>query len=104
MGKDLKDYGLVFRSVAGNPKISKGARLLYCLLCTWRDKETNICFPGTNLLCETMDSNRQRINEWLQELEDHKAIERHTRFDTKSGRKIRTIIVTDDNYEKPCSS
>lgn len=98
MGKDLRDYGLTFRSVIGNPQISKGARLLYTLLCTWRDKESNVCFPGTDLLCIHMGSNRQRINEWLLELETFKVIRRDTRFNNLNGRKIRTILITDDNY------
>ena len=100
MGKELRDYGIVFRSVVGNPLISKGARLLYALLCTWRNKETNICYPGTALLTTSLSSSRQQINIWFIELEQFKAVQRYTRIDNLSGKKIRTIYITDENYDK----
>lgn len=99
MGKDLRDYGIVFRNIVGNRELSYGARVLYSLLCTYRDRETNGCFPGTDLLCEHMGTdNRTRINGWFKELEQVNAVRRETRFNNLNGRKIRTIIITDDNY------
>lgn len=100
MGKDLREYGISFRSVVGNPNISKGARLLYSLLVTWRDIETDACYPGSKLLCEHMGSDRQQVNVWLLELERHNVIRRDTRFNNENHRKIRTIVILDDNYRE----
>lgn len=101
MGKELRDFGIVFRSVACNNKLSYGARTLYSILCTYRDKSTNTCFPGTNLLKDALGTtNRTRINDWLQELEDVKAIRRDTVFTTDKHIRRRTIVITDDNYEE----
>ena len=99
MGKDLRDFGIVFRSVLGNKELTYGARTLYALLCTWRDKDTNVCFPGGELLTSNLGASRQQINDWFKELEKHKVLERQTRFNTLNGKKIRTIIIMDDNYE-----
>lgn len=100
MGKDLRDYGIVFRDVVGNNKLSYGARTLYTILCTFRDRETNTCFPGTELLCEYLGtSNRTRINGWFKELEDIRVVRRDTRFNNLNGRKIRSILIMDSNYE-----
>lgn len=99
MDKQYTEFGLVFRSVICNSDISFPARTLYSILCTYRDKGTNACFPGTDILCKATGSNRQRVNDWLLELEKAKAICRHTRFNTLTGRKIRTIVITDNSNE-----
>lgn len=99
MEKDkLSGYGIVFKDVMCNSKLSYGARTLYAILCTYRDRETNCCYPGTDILCEGLGTNnRNRINGWIIELEIAGIVRRETRFNTLNGRKIRTFIMLDKN-------
>lgn len=92
----LKDYGIVFKSIMFNSKLSYGARTLYGILCTYRDMSSNTCYPGTTVLQEALGTNnRTRINDWFQELEDANAIKRHTEYMPTSHKKRRMVEILD---------
>lgn len=95
---DLTGYGKIFKTIVCNNELSYGARTLYSILATYRNMSTNSCFPGTDILCEAMGTtNRTRINDWFLELENAGILRRETRMNTKNGKKIRTIVITDGN-------
>lgn len=60
-------YGIVHRSVLQMKTISRGAKLLYALLCSYANKEGQ-CFPSEETMAADLQMTSRGIRKWLGEL------------------------------------
>jgi hypothetical protein len=60
-------YGIVHRSVLQMKDISRGAKLLYALLCSYANKEGH-CFPSEETMASDLKTVDRSIRRWLGEL------------------------------------
>lgn len=96
MGKETGDlYSKVIIDVARDPNISRSAKALYMILCTYRNTITGKAWPTNNTLLESLGgSGRNNIGKWFEELVDKKVIslEYERRHESKQHIRIVTFL------------
>jgi len=93
--KDTDIYGIIYAWVMKSKEIEIGPKALYALLCTYREASNNTCFPGDSKLAEQLMVDIRTIRRYMLALQQARIIERITLFDPHSGKKKRTILLTD---------
>ncbi len=88
---DKPIYSKQIDDVALNPLISRSAKALYSVLCTFRNTNTNTCWPGNETLCEALGTSRDYIADWLKELVKHEVISIEITTHYKNKHKVRVI-------------
>lgn len=93
-------YGTVMQQVLLDPKISKSAKALYAVLCTYRNTHTNTAWPTNETIGECLGSDRWQVKKWLDELVDKNVIS--ITYDThyKDKYKTRTIRFLHDYSDR----
>ena len=86
--------------VARDPTISKSAKALYLVLCTYRNTNTNTAWPTNDTLTECLGSDRWQIGKWMKELEDKKVISVTYEKHYKDKYQVRIITFLHDYSDK----
>lgn len=106
MGKEMSDnidkplYCKGIIDVLRDSSISKSAKALYAVLCTYRNTHTNTAWPTNETIGECLGSDRWQVKKWLDELVDKNVIS--ITYDThyKDKYKTRTIRFLHDYSDR----
>jgi len=66
----LVKFGVVDKDVVGHPELSMGAKALYSLLCCFKSKTLDQCFPSNTLLAEHLGCNERSVTRYFKELNE----------------------------------
>lgn len=106
MGKETGDlYSKVIIDVARDPNISRSAKALYMVLCTYRNTITGEAWPTNEVLCEHLQTKgRNMIGKWFDELIEHKVITLEYKRRHETMRHIRIVSFCHNYRDKSNNS
>ena len=104
----MEDNELYYKAIIGvsrNNNITRDARALYSVLCTFRRKDGNYCWPTNEQLSGYMSMPGKKtkldtITKWLQELEEHKVVRLEYKRHETGGHIFRKIYMLHDYRDK----
>ena len=82
-------YGIIHRSVM-KEDMSRGAKLVYALLCSYANSETAEAFPSQETMSNDLRCSEKPIREWLDELVEHGKIVR--RLEGMPAHNVYTVL------------
>jgi DeoR/GlpR family transcriptional regulator of sugar metabolism len=81
-------YGMVTYEVVANQSISRNARLLYCIISTYVNRESGESWPSISTLADGMECSQRTVSRAIKELVKYQVIAR-----CKGGHLSRSTIL-----------